>query len=119
MCARRGPILGIGDLPGFDGERFANLNLGASPNPAFAAKTVTLRFTLAKAGDVTVRIFNVAGREVARIARPAVAGRNDIPWDGTLSTGVRAPAGVYFYRVDGVEFEPGSAPNKMVLLGAR
>jgi hypothetical protein len=119
MCARRGPILGIGDLPGFDGESFANLNLGASPNPAFAAKTVTLRFTLARAGDVTVRIFNVAGREVARIARPAVAGRNDIPWDGTLSTGVRAPAGVYFYRVDGVEFEPGSAPNKMVLLGAR
>jgi hypothetical protein len=108
----------VGDLPGIDGARFANLDLGAAPNPAFSARDVTLRFTLAAARDVTARIYDAAGREVARLGHQGVEGRNDLKWDGVLSSGARAPAGVYFYRLDGVEFAPGSAPNKLVLLGA-
>ncbi len=117
MCARIAPITAVGDLPGVDGVRFANLNLGASPNPAVASRRVLLSFTLARAQPLTVRIFNVAGREVAKLHHPGLEGRNDVPWNGTLSSGAKAPAGVYFYRVDGVEFGPGSAKNKMVLLG--
>jgi hypothetical protein len=118
ISARRGPVIGVGDLPGTDGSRFANMNLGAYPNPAFAARNVTLSFTLAKAQNITVRIFNVVGREVARIAHKGLEGRNDIKWDGNLSTGAKATAGVYFYRVDGIEFGQGSAPSKMILLSS-
>jgi hypothetical protein len=118
ICARRGPIVGVGDLPGINGGRFANVNLGAYPNPAFAAKNVTLSFTLARTQDITVRIFNVAGREVAKIAHKGLEGRNDIKWDGNLSSGAKAAAGVYFYRVDGIEFGQGSAPSKMILLSS-
>ena len=117
ICARRGPIVAVGDGP-IDGSSFANVNLGAYPNPAYAAKNVTLSFTLAKAQNITVRIFNVAGREVAKITHKGLEGRNDIKWDGNMSSGAKAAAGVYFYRVDGIEFGQGSAPSKMILLSS-
>jgi hypothetical protein len=118
ICSRRCSWIGVGDLPGIEPARFANLNLGALPNPAMAVRTITLRFTLARPGPVTIRVFNVAGREVARLEHEGTVGRNDVPWDGTLEGGVQAAAGVYFYRIDGIEFGPGSSPNKMILLGA-
>ena len=94
------------------------MNLGAFPNPAFAARNITLRFTLAKAKNVTVRIYNVAGREVAKLVQKGVAGPNNVVWDGALDNGAKAAPGVYFYRVDGVEFDGGSAPQKMILLSS-
>jgi hypothetical protein len=119
ICARRGPVVSAGDLPGIDGGRFANVNLGAMPNPAFAAKNVTLRFTIAKPQNVTVRIYNVAGREVASFSKNVTeAGPVNMVWDGNLSSGAKATPGVYFYRVDGIEFGQGSAPSKMILLSS-
>jgi hypothetical protein len=119
ICARRGPVVSVGDGIGIDAGRFSNVNLGAFPNPAFAAKNVTLRFTLAKAQNVTVRIYNVAGREVANFSKNVTeAGPVNIVWDGKLSNGAKATPGVYFYRVDGVEFGGASAPNKMILLSS-
>jgi hypothetical protein len=110
----------VGDLPGVEGSRFSNLNLGSYPNPAFAGRNVTLRFTLAKAQAITVRIFNVAGREVANFATKALAaGPNTVIWNGKLSNGAKAMPGVYFYSVDGVDFvKAGSRAQKMILLGA-
>ena len=119
ICARRGPIVGIGDLPGVEGGRFSNVNLGSFPNPAFAGRNVTLRFTLAKAQDVTIRVYNVAGREVANFTRKAVEGPNNIIWNGEMSNGAKATAGVYFYAVDGIDFvKDASKAQKMILLGA-
>jgi hypothetical protein len=119
ICARRGPIVAVGDLPGPNGNRFANANLGSFPNPAFAGRNVTLRFTLAKAQEIKVRIYNVAGREVANFSKKGVEGPNNIVWDGTLSNGAKATAGVYFYAVDGIDFvKSGSQAQKMILLGA-
>jgi hypothetical protein len=116
ICARRGPVVGIGELPGTDGSRFANLNLGAFPNPAFANSRVTLNFTLAKAQDITVRIYNVAGREVRKFTARGAEGPNNVVWDGALTNGVKATPGVYFYRVDGIDFGAGSAPSKVIFL---
>ncbi len=116
ICARRGPVVSAGDLPGTDGGRFSNLNLGAFPNPALAARNITLRFTLAQAQDVTVRIYNVAGREVAKLVQKGLAGPNNVVWDGALANGAKAAPGVYFYRLDGIEFDGGGAPQKMILL---
>jgi hypothetical protein len=119
LCARRGPIIGVGDGPGVDGRAFANANLGSYPNPAFAGRNVTLRFTLAKAQPVTIRIYNVAGREVANFNQKGVAGANSVIWNGALSNGAKATAGVYFYAIDGVDFvKNASKAQKMILLGA-
>lgn len=118
ICARRGPVIGVGDLPGTDGRRFVNANLGSFPNPAFAGSRVTLRFTLAQARDVKVKIYNVAGREVANFLHKGVEGPNDVLWDGVLSSGAKASPGVYFYRLDGIDFERAGAPQKMILLGS-
>ncbi|MEP7029010.1 MAG: FlgD immunoglobulin-like domain containing protein, partial [Candidatus Eisenbacteria bacterium] len=108
-----------GDLPGVEGGRFSNVNLGSFPNPAFAGRNVTLKFTLAKKQDVTVRIYNVAGREVARIAKLGDEGLNTIIWNGELANGAKATAGVYFYAVDGIDFvKESSKAQKMILLSA-
>jgi len=119
LCIRRGPVIGVGDLPGMEGGRFTNVNLGSFPNPAFAGRNITLRFTLAKAQDVTIRIYNVAGREVANFTRKGVEGPNSILWDGSMSNGAKATAGVYFYALDGVDFvKDASKAQKMILLGS-
>ena len=120
LCIRRGPIVGVGDLPGIEGGRFTNVNLGSFPNPAFAGRNITMRFTLAKTQDVTVRIYNVAGREVASITKKGLeAGPQNIIWDGSMSNGAKATAGVYFYALDGVDFvKDASKAQKMILLGA-
>ncbi len=118
ICARRGPVVGVGDLPASDGRRFVNANLGAFPNPAFANSRVTLRFTLARSQDITVRVYNVAGREVAHFLHKGVEGPNSVLWDGVLSSGARATPGVYFYRIDGIDFERNGAAQKMILLGS-
>jgi len=119
ICARRGPVIGVGDLPGVEGGQFSNVYLGSFPNPAFAGRNITLRFTLAKAQDVTVRIYNVAGREVANFTRKGAVGPNSIIWDGAMSNGAKATAGVYFYAIDGIDFlKDASKGQKMILLGS-
>ena len=72
-----------------------------------------------RAQDVTIRIYNVAGREVANFTRKGIEGPNSIIWDGSMSNGAKATAGVYFYALDGVDFvKDASKAQKMILLGA-
>ena len=118
LCARRGPIVGVGDVPGSSGGRFVNAILGTFPNPAFASQHVTLRFTLAQAHPVTVRIYSVAGREVAKFDHKGVEGPNNVVWDGALSNGAKATPGVYFYRIDGPDFGKSTTAQKMILLSS-
>jgi len=119
ICARRGGFAGIGDLPGMQPARFANANLGAYPNPSFAGRNISLRFTLAKAMPVTLRIFDVAGRAVARVAVKGVEGPNVAQWDGVLANGAQASAGVYFYALEGVDVAPAQRSAKLILLSSR
>jgi hypothetical protein len=118
LCARRGPVTGVGDLPGIDGARFANATLGSYPNPSFAGRTITLRFSLAQAQAVRLVIYDVAGRAVARVTVKGVAGPNAAQWDGTVSNGARAMAGVYFYALEGEGIGAAKA-TKMILLSSR
>jgi len=78
---------------------------------------VSLRFTLAEARKVTLRIFDVAGREVARIPWKGLPGNNVATWDGTLANGARATAGVYFYTMEGIDGSPRT--SKLILLSNR
>ncbi|MBU1701365.1 MAG: PQQ-binding-like beta-propeller repeat protein [Candidatus Eisenbacteria bacterium] len=88
--AYRGPISAVGE-PLASGPKLINL-----PNP-FAGRT-EIRFQLAQAGPVTLRILDVRGRLVRGLLEgaPAAAGENQSFWDGCLQAGRPAPAGVYF-----------------------
>jgi hypothetical protein len=117
VCRVHPPGGGIGDFPGTQPSLFTNANLGSYPNPSFAGSKVSLRFSLARAQKVTLKIFDVAGREVARIPWKGAEGPNVALWDGTLANGARATAGVYFYSLDGIDGSPKT--TKLILLSSR
>lgn len=68
--------------------------LGAAhPNP-FNPQT-TISFELPEAGSVSFAVYDVTGREVARLVDGRLAaGYHDVRWDAT-----GLPSGVYFYRL--------------------
>ena len=78
-----------------------------SPNPFNTTTTIAL--SLAKAGTVTIEIFNVAGQKVDTIMNEFMdAGSFSVMWDATDFS-----AGVYFYTVKSTDF---SQTMKMTLL---
>ena len=71
----------------------------ASPNP-FNPST-TIAFELAKAGRVTLRVYDVSGRLVSTLAAGDMgAGPQEVRWDATRRNGSRVPSGVYFYVLE-------------------
>jgi hypothetical protein len=82
------------------------------PNPFQTATEI--RFRTAERGHARLRIFDVRGREVARLLDGEVpSGIGEITWDGQDSNGIRVSRGIYFYRLDTRE---GSSTRKLVLL---
>jgi len=74
------------------------------PNPMH--RTVRFDLRLATAGDVTVEVFDVAGRRVGVVANGRLAaGEHSLVWDGRIGT-ARAGDGVFFVRarIDGTQF---------------
>ncbi len=68
------------------------------PNP-FARKT-TICYQTLKAGDVRLRIYNVAGQAVRTlVSGPLPAGAHSARWDGRDDLGRAMPGGVYFARL--------------------
>ncbi|PAP76006.1 glycoside hydrolase family 9 protein [Rubrivirga marina] len=78
-----------------EGEPRGALPVEGYPNP-FRAEA-TIRFELASASDVTVRVFDVLGREVGRPldGAPRGAGVHRVPFDARALGG-----GLYLYRVE-------------------
>ncbi|MHC4067517.1 MAG: FlgD immunoglobulin-like domain containing protein, partial [Planctomycetota bacterium] len=116
LCSALGPVIAVGDLPGPSGAQLSFVR-GAFPNPSVTGKA-TVEFSLAQRARVTIRFYNVAGRLVHEAWVNGVVGPNRYRWDGTTSSGARAPSGVYFYRVSapGIEFQNNN--RRMVLLGS-
>jgi DNA/RNA endonuclease YhcR with UshA esterase domain len=82
------------------------------PNP-FNPKT-TIAFNLTEPGDVTLEIYDVAGRRVAILLDGHMgAGVHMAHWDGRTSDGERAASGVYFYKLAAGDER---TSRKMVLL---
>jgi hypothetical protein len=77
------------------------------PNPFNA--TTTILYSVPVNGDVSVTVFDLAGREVATLAKGfQTAGRYAIAWNGSDFA-----SGIYFYRVNlGEQY----FVNRMVLL---
>jgi hypothetical protein len=77
------------------------------PNP-FNPST-TIRFSVAQSGNVTVKVFDLLGREIARpVNKYLPGGVYDIEWNAAGFS-----SGVYFYRF---ESGPYSQVRKMVIL---
>jgi hypothetical protein len=71
---------------------------GNSPNP-FGTST-HIRFSLPAAGEVSLRVFDITGREVRSLASGSFdAGAHEIQWDGTDATGAKVASGLYYYRL--------------------
>jgi hypothetical protein len=87
--------------------------LGAPrPNPA-SGRTV-LRLELPREELVEARVFDVAGRSVATLARGALAaGGHELAWSGRDEGGFPVAAGIYFVRVVAGEHR---AVRKVVLV---
>ena len=68
------------------------------PNP-FNPST-TIRYELSMVSDVTIRIYDILGREVKTLVEEReTAGQHVIYWDGTDRYGRRVASGVYYYRL--------------------
>ena len=77
------------------------------PNP-FNPST-EIGFTLKEGGRVQLLVYDVAGREVARLVdQPLSAGRHAVQWDAS-----RLPSGLYLYRLTAGSF---TETRAMVLL---
>ena len=82
------------------------------PNP-FNPST-TIEYTLPKAGAVTIRVFDMLGRQIRLLASgEQSAGKHSVVWDGRDNHGVDVMSGVYYYRV---ETASGSISRKMMLV---
>lgn len=69
------------------------------PNP-FSTETRTA-FVLYKDSHVTVDVFDVLGRKVRTLFNGDLpTGYEQVEWNGTTDSGVRASSGVYFIRID-------------------
>jgi len=73
------------------------------PNPF---NSVThIRFGLKEGVEVSLKIFDVTGREVKSLVRERQkAGYYSIIWDGTNNSGVSVSSGMYFYKIKAGDF---------------
>lgn len=81
------------------GWDMGNTAIASAPNP-FGSATV-VRFSIASAGRVTLRIYDIAGRPV----RTLIDGWREsscyeVSWDGRDTGGDMVGPGVYFYRLE-------------------
>ena len=82
-----------------------------APNPAVAGTAI--RYSLARAGRVTIRLFSVQGQRVATLVdRWHDPGLYSVAWDGRGDNGRVLAPGVYVYRMEAQRF---SKSLKMVI----
>ncbi len=94
---------GISGVAG-DGLRAATFELERNyPNP-FNPST-TIRYSIPSASEVTLRVFDIMGREVTTLVRGVqAAGRYQTVWEGTTNAGIPVASGVYFCRLEAGSF---------------
>ncbi len=74
------------------------------PNPFNAS--VNLPFTLAKAADISVGIYNIKGQLIRTLLSGTKdAGDHNLAWDGKDSNGNEVPSGIYLYSITSGEFQ--------------
>jgi hypothetical protein len=75
------------------------------PNPARAGEPVRLAFALAEASPVRLAVYDVVGREVARLVDGTMEpGRYEVAWTESDAAGGSLAAGVYVVRMEAGAF---------------
>ncbi|MFN0149655.1 MAG: agmatine deiminase family protein [bacterium] len=75
--------------------------LSVEPNVLRSGTTARVRFDLPRSGRVRVGVYDVSGREVARIAeRVLPAGPHELRWAGRTAGGASLASGVYLIVID-------------------
>ena len=70
----------------------------ARPNPA--SDRVTIRWSLPKEADVSLKVYSTAGRLVRTLTEGKTRpGLHTTVWDGTDAKGREIASGIYFYRL--------------------
>ncbi len=73
------------------------------PNPFNA--TTTIRYTLPKNGHVTIKIYDILGKEVRTLIDiPQEIGYHTIRWDGHDNSGTLIASGIYYYTLKAGDF---------------
>jgi flagellar hook assembly protein FlgD len=95
--------LDLNQLPGVASVKVTEpvpvMQLANHPNPFTTGTTIT--FILSKSSDISLDIFDLAGRKVKTLASgPQKAGDHGIDWDGTNEHGRRVASGIYFLRLE-------------------
>ena len=101
---RQANLVFLPDLPGSE-RLIGDLQLAPpvfSPNGDGVNDRLQIRFALYKAVDVTpsVRVFDLAGREVVRLASSGGGVLQSFSWGGLDASGVRVAPGMYVCRID-------------------
>ena len=87
---RIGVLTGVKEQATLPNEFMLSQNYPNPFNPA-----TTIRYTLPRSGEVTLKIFNLAGQEMATLVnRQQEAGEHSIQWYAE-----KLPSGVYMYRL--------------------
>jgi hypothetical protein len=93
-------------------EVFVNSLQANYPNPF--SKLTNIAFSTAKAGPVSMKIYNTKGQLVKTIANEAkAAGKYNLVWNGLDNSGNRVASGLYFYRMESKDY---SKTRKMMLM---
>jgi hypothetical protein len=100
-------------VPGRGGRRHQNALFQNYPNPFRGGGGTTIHYSASKRLTAEIRVFDAAGRLVAKLTDKAEPGDNYVLWNGTGPGGRRVPSGVYFYEIKMKGF---SAHKKMLLV---
>lgn len=83
-----------------------------APNPC--RQSTDIRYEIACAGRVSIKIYDARGRLVRTLVDERGApGRYAAHWDGTNASGRRVSSGLYFYKMESADF---TATRKMLLV---
>lgn len=97
ICPRSAADIVTLGAVGVEDVRPLTLSFSAYPNPA---RAVNLTFSLPKATNVELAVYDLLGRKVVQITKGTLpAGTYHKVWDGTSSSGARVRPGVFFYRL--------------------
>src|SRR6185436_1749108 len=94
------PTIGSGAVRAAGADGAVAVDFLASPTPNPFRGRATVRFGLAREGDVQLELFDVTGRSVRTLAAgKQAAGEHTLTWDGRDRQGHEVQAGVYFVRL--------------------
>ncbi len=79
-------------------EKEHEFALASQPNPTAGATTIS--FSMVRAGEVSLAIYDASGRRVRTLlSGPRRPGTYAARWDGKDEKGIEVPSGIYFYKL--------------------